>query len=95
MLFGFGKNTSGRVHATLERNNNLTRWKLQDEEDEYNEGSETDNLEELHNEHDESYKYTDPRSLFRYVNLRPQSYTVHLFQQTFVLNSRVVHLEDI
>lgn len=66
MLFGFGKSTSGRVHASIERNNESTRWKVQDEEDEYNEGSETDHLED--NENDESCKYTDLHSLFRCVH---------------------------
>lgn len=66
MLFGFGKSTSGRVHASLERNNESTRWKLQDEDDEYNDGSETDHLED--NEHDEPCKYTDLGSFFRYVH---------------------------
>lgn len=68
MLLGHGKNTSGRVHATLDRNNESTRWKLQDEDEEYDEGSDIDNMEESRNEHDESCKYTDPRSIFRCVH---------------------------
>ena len=56
MLLGFGKNLSsrGRIHATLERNNESTRWRVQEEDDEYDYGSETDDLEELQNDHDDS-----------------------------------------